>query len=196
MAQAAERARKQAEERVEEPGRGPEWSGISLLRLVRELLASRRRLPDGRRGEIDDAILQVLAADGRTSMMELAERTGLSRAAVISRVRRLEEAGVIRGYGAQIEPRALGLPLGAYLRVRPLPGQRERVAKLLTDLEAVALCDRVADDEGFVARLWLRRAEELEVVIDRLAPYATTESAITLSRLVERRPRPSSASKG
>ena len=75
---------------------------------------------------VDATILRVLAKDARMTMSDLARAVGLSPPSVTERVRRLEEAGVIQGYSAVVDPAALGLPLAAYIRIRPMPGQLPR----------------------------------------------------------------------
>ena len=70
-------------------------------------------------GDVDRALLAALARDGRASYTELAERVGLSVSAVHQRVRRLEQRGVIAGYAARIDYEAVGLPLTAFVAVKP-----------------------------------------------------------------------------
>src|ERR687883_297751 len=74
-------------------------------------------------------ILTELQGEPRLTMTELGRRVGLSSPAVTERVRRLEETGVIKGYRLDLNPAALGLPIAAYIRIRPNPGQLPRVAE-------------------------------------------------------------------
>lgn len=147
----------------------------------------RLRYQDGPLDSIDGAILRTLAADARTSMSNLAKSVGLSAPSVAERVRRLEEAGVIRGYAAVIDPTALGLPLAAYLRIRPMPGQYNQVADVLRRLPAVVECDRVTGEDCFVAKAHVRDVAELEALIDEIVPYAMTNTSIIQSSPVPRR---------
>ena len=80
--------------------------------------------------ELNLTILRHLQHDPRLTMAELGRRVGLSSPAVSERVKRLEEAGVIKGYSIEVDPTALGLPLCAYVRVRPNAGQLTRIAEL------------------------------------------------------------------
>jgi Lrp/AsnC family transcriptional regulator, leucine-responsive regulatory protein len=151
-----------------------------------------------RNGDVDatDAkILRALAADARVTMAELARKTGLSAPSVTERVRRLEDAGIVTGYAAQIDPSALGLPLAAYVRIRPMPGQLERVAEVLNGLDAIVECDRVTGEDCFIAKAHVRSMQELEKVIDQIIPFAITNTSIIQSSPVERRlpPLPRSA---
>lgn len=120
-------------------------------------------------------------------MAELARRVGLSAPSVGERVKRLEESGIIEGYGARINPAALGLALSAWLRIRPVPGELSQVATLLQGIEAVVECDRVTGEDCFLARVHVRSVAELETVIDRIAPHAMTNTAIIQSSPVPRR---------
>lgn len=130
---------------------------------------------------VDRAILAALADDARVTMAELARAVGLSAPSVAERVRRLEEAGVITGYRAVVSPSALGLPIAAWLRIRPVPGELERVAGILRDIPEIVECDRVTGEDCFLARAHLRSLADLERVIDRIIPYAMTNTSVIQS---------------
>ncbi len=95
----------------------------------------RLRFENGSLDAADVAILRALAEDARVTMAELGRIVGLSAPSVTERVRRLEEAGVVLGYAARIDPAALGLPLAAYVRIRPMPGQLNKVAEVISGLD-------------------------------------------------------------
>lgn len=147
----------------------------------------RLRYQNGPLDPVDAAILRTLAEDARMTMSDLAKAVGLSAPSVTERVRRLEEAGVIRGYAAVLDPAALGLPLAVYLRIRPIPGQLRKVADLLNGLGAIVECDRVTGEDCFVAKAHLRDVAALEALIDEIAPYAMTNTSIIQSSPVGRR---------
>jgi Lrp/AsnC family leucine-responsive transcriptional regulator len=147
----------------------------------------RLRFKNGPVDEVDVALIRALSEDARTTMAELARSVGLSAPSVAERVRRLEEAGVIRGYGARIDPAALGLPLAVYVRVRPMPGQLRKTVEVLSAIDAVVECDRVTGEDCFIAKVHVRSVEELEAVIDRMIPYAMTNTSIIQSKPVSRR---------
>jgi Lrp/AsnC family leucine-responsive transcriptional regulator len=147
----------------------------------------RKRYLNGALDKIDLAILESLSADARTPMRELAQRVGLSAPSVTERVRRLEEVGVINGYRVDVNPEAVGKPIGAYLRIRPMPGELERVAKMLATIAEVTACDRVTGDDCFIAKAHVASMESLERLIDRLLPYATTNTSIIVSSPVDPR---------
>jgi len=137
---------------------------------------------------VDARILSALTADARLSVAELARSVSLSAPSAAERIRRLEEAGVIEGYAASIDPRALGLTIAAWLRVRPIPGELKTVAEILRSAPEIVECDRVTGEDCFVARAHLKSIEDLEGLIDRIIPHAMTTTSIIQSTLVKRRP--------
>jgi Lrp/AsnC family transcriptional regulator, leucine-responsive regulatory protein len=139
---------------------------------------------------VDARILSALTADARLSVAELARSVRLSAPSAAERIRRLEEAGVIEGYAALLDPRALGLAIAAWLRIRPLPGELHTVAEILRAAPEIVECDRVTGEDCFVARAHLKSIEDLEGLIDRIIPYAMTTTSIIQSTLVKRRPPP------
>jgi Lrp/AsnC family leucine-responsive transcriptional regulator len=147
----------------------------------------RLRFKNGPLDAIDVALVRLLARDARATMADLARAVGLSPPSVAERVRRLEEAGVIRGYAAVVDPAALGLSLAAYIRIRPLPGLLGKVAEVLLGLSAIVECDRVTGEDCFVAKAHVRSVAELEALIDEIIPYAMTNTSIIQSSPV--RPR-------
>src|SRR5215469_1684665 len=103
---------------------------------------------------INKKILSLLADDGRLSFTELARQTGLSVSAVQQRVRRLEERGVIRGYSASIDPESIGLPLTAFVSVKPFdPSAPDDTPERLAHLPAIEACHSVAGDENYILKV-------------------------------------------
>ena len=136
---------------------------------------------------IDIRIVETLAEGARTSVAELARKVGLSPPSVSERMKRLEDAGVIEGYRAVVNPQAIGLPLAAWLRIRPIPGQLKKVAEVLQGCPEIVECDRITGDDCFIARAHVRSMRHLEKVIDRIIPHAMTNTSIVQSCPVERR---------
>lgn len=147
----------------------------------------RVRYVNGTLDVLDTAILKVLASDARTPMRELAQQVGLSAPSTTERVRRLEEAGIIEGYSVRINPRALGLPIGAYLRIRPMAGELGHVAEMLDSLPEIIACDRVTGDDCFIAKALVATVADLETLIDGLLPFATTNTSVIVSETVAQR---------
>jgi Lrp/AsnC family leucine-responsive transcriptional regulator len=147
----------------------------------------RLRYENGRLDATDAVILAALVQDGRKTIAELAKLVGLSAPSVSERLRRLEEADVIRGYQAVVDPEGLGLPLAVYIRIRPMPGELRRVAGIVQSLDAIVECDRVTGEDCFIAKAHLRNVAELEALIDELIPYAITNTSVIQSSPVKRR---------
>ena len=136
---------------------------------------------------IDAAILRELCADARIPRAELSRRVGLSAPSVADRVRRLEDVGIITGYGARIDPARLGYGLTILIRARPLPGEMKNMIEAIQETPQIVACDRVSGEDCFVARAHVRDVDEMEAVIDRLVPFGATNSSIVQSSPVEER---------
>ena len=147
----------------------------------------RLRYENGEIDRIDTKLLDALVGDARISMAELARLVGLSPPSVSERIKRLEEARVIEGYTVKIDPKALGLPLAAWLRIRPIPGQLHKVTEILQGLPNIVECDRITGEDCFIARAHIRSVEDLERLIDKINPYAMTNTSIVQSSPIERR---------
>ena len=135
-------------------------------------------------GSLDDANLQILKElqdDPRVSMSELARRVRLSPPAVTERVDRLRRAGVIAGWRLDVDPAALGLPVTAYARMRPGPGQLARVTALVPDVEEITECHRITGDDCFLIRLHVRSMSHLAEVLDRLSVHGQITTSIVVS---------------
>ncbi len=126
-------------------------------------------------------LLAELQGDARLSLAELGRRVGLSSPAVAERLARLERDGVIRGYRADVDPRALGLALSAVIRIRPAPRELRKVADVARETPEVVQCDRVTGEDCYLIRAHVRDVEHLEEVIDRFAVFGQTTTSIVQS---------------
>jgi len=141
--------------------------------------------------ETNRKILSLLASDGRLSFTELAKHTGLSVSAVQQRVRRLEERGVIRGYCAVIDPEEAGLPLTAFISIKPFdPAAPDDAPERLTHLKAIEACHSVAGDENYILKVRVASPSGLEDLLQqiRAAANVSTRTTIVLSTPFEGRP--------
>jgi Lrp/AsnC family leucine-responsive transcriptional regulator len=135
-------------------------------------------------------LLEELQADGRIGLAELGRRVGMSAPAVAERVQRLERAGVIVGYHAEIDPRALGFAVAAIVRIRPAPGQLRRIPEVALETPEVTGCYRITGEDCYLLKLRLRSIDDLEDVLDRFTPFGLTTTSIVHSEPVPRRPPP------
>jgi len=142
---------------------------------------------------LDEANLRLLAElqqDARLSFAELGRRVGLSSPAVAERLGRLEEAGVITGYHAEIDPRAVGWALSVVIRIRPAPRELTKVAELAQRTPEVVECHRVTGEDCYIMKAHVREVEDLEELIDRFAVYGQTTTSLVHSSPVPRRDPP------
>jgi Lrp/AsnC family leucine-responsive transcriptional regulator len=135
-------------------------------------------------------LLAELQHDARLSLAELGRRVGLSPPAVAERLQRLEDAEVITGYHAEVDPRALGYALSAVFRIRPSPRQLPKIAQLARDTPEVVECRRITGEDCYVMSLHVRSVEHLEEVLDRFALFGQTTTSIVQSSPVPRRALP------
>ena len=150
-------------------------------------MAYHRRIESVELDESDRRLLDALDRNARTSTADLARLIGLSPQSTSDRVRRLEDLGVITGFTVRLDAAALGLGIGAYIRIRPAMGELQRVAQLVADIPEIIECDRVTGEDCFVAKVLVPRIDDLERVIDKLLPYAQTNTSIIQSSPVRRR---------
>lgn len=143
--------------------------------------------------ETDQTIVSALAVDGRLSYTDLADRVGLSVSAVHQRVRRLEQRGVIQGYAARLSYEALGLPLSAFVAIRPIdPSQPDDAPERLSKLAEIESCYSVAGDDFYLLHVRVASPAELERLLQRIRTSANviTRTTVVLSTPYEDRPLP------
>ncbi|HEY9390743.1 MAG TPA: Lrp/AsnC family transcriptional regulator [Mycobacteriales bacterium] len=141
--------------------------------------------------ELDRLIVAALCQDGRMSYTDLAERVGLSVSAVHQRVRRLEQRGVIRGYSARVDAQALGLPLTAFISIKPIdPAAPDDAPERLAHLEAIEACHSVAGEESYILKVRVPDPIQLESLLQaiRAAANVSTRTTVVLSTPYEDRP--------
>jgi Lrp/AsnC family transcriptional regulator, leucine-responsive regulatory protein len=137
--------------------------------------------------QTDADVLRLLGDNARASMSDIARAIGMSAPGATERVRRLEAAGVIRGYTINVNAEALGFGITAIVRIKPRLGQLHVVAQYLQDAPMVVACDKVTGEDCFVARLALRAISELDPFIDPLHLKAETSTSIVTASPVDRR---------
>ncbi|GAA3161347.1 Lrp/AsnC family transcriptional regulator [Nonomuraea roseoviolacea] len=140
--------------------------------------------------EIDRRIVTLLAKDGRMSFTDLARETGLSVSAVHQRVRRLEKRGVVRGYTAVIDHDAIGLPLTAFVSIKPIdPAAPDDAPDRLAHLTAIEACHSVAGDESYILKVRVASPVALEDLLQqiRAAANVSTRTTVVLSTPYEHR---------
>jgi len=139
----------------------------------------------------DRKILELLAHDGRMSFTDLGKATGLSTSAVHQRVKRLESRGLIQGYGATLDHEQLGLPLTAFISIRPIdPSQPDDSPERVREIPEIESCWSVAGDESYILKVRVAAPLALEDLLARIraAANVSTRTTIVLSTPYEGRP--------
>ena len=141
--------------------------------------------------EVDRQIVNLLGADGRMSYTDLGRATGLSVSAVHQRVRRLEQRGVIEAYSARVSSDAVGLPLTAFVSIKPIdPAAPDDAPDRLRDLTQIEACHSVAGDESYILKVRVSGPAALESLLQdiRAAANVSTRTTVVLSTPYEGRP--------
>ena len=141
--------------------------------------------------DLDRRILTLLATDGRMSFTDLGKATGLSTSAVHQRVKRLEQRGLIKGYGATIDYDQVGMPLTAFISIRPIdPSQPDDSPDRLAGISEIESCWSVAGDESYILKVRVSAPTDLENLLARVraAANVSTRTTIVLSTPYESRP--------
>jgi Lrp/AsnC family leucine-responsive transcriptional regulator len=133
-------------------------------------------------------LLEELQQHARLSYSELGQRVGLSSPAVAERIRKMEEAGIITGYHAEVNLAKLGLPVTAIIRLGSTAGQScNRVATSVSEIPEVLECNRVTGSDSVIIKVVAASVAHLERIIDRLATYGLPTTSIVLSKPIKRR---------
>ncbi|HEY7431111.1 MAG TPA: Lrp/AsnC family transcriptional regulator [Streptosporangiaceae bacterium] len=139
--------------------------------------------------DVDRALIVALQGDARLRTAGLARRVGLSAPAVADRLRRLAEDGVL-SYRAEVDPRALGYPVCAIVRVAPWARDLKVIPGIARETPEVTECYRITGEDCYFMKLHLRSFDDLEPLLDRFTPYGRTTTSIVHSTPVPPRPLP------
>lgn len=126
-------------------------------------------------------ILNELQQNARISFTELGRRVGLSVPAVTERVHKMEEAGIILGYRAQIDPARVGLPIIAFINVKVGGENLAHFVEVAASHPEVLECHRVTGAESFLLKAAVSSVTHLERLLDTLMPYVATTTSMVLS---------------
>ena len=141
--------------------------------------------------DTDRKIVSMLARKGRMSFTELARQAGLSVSAVHQRVRRLEQDGVIKGYAAMFNPEDVGLPLTAFVSIKPFDASApDDLPQRLEHLTAIEACHSVAGDENYILKVRVPSPAALEELLYQIRTLGgvSTRTTVVLSTPYENRP--------
>ncbi|MCB0447094.1 MAG: Lrp/AsnC family transcriptional regulator [Gelidibacter sp.] len=129
-------------------------------------------------------ILKCLQANARQSNAEIGRQVGISSPAVSERIKKMEDAGIIRGYHAHIAPIEVGYQLKAIITLRAFMGMLKPFLEKVKTYDEVLNCYRITGNENIVMEVVLKNQKHLETFIDQLITYGETKTQIVLSHVV------------
>lgn len=138
--------------------------------------------------EVGRRLLAEMQQDARQPFAELGRKVGLSPPAVAERLRRMELAGLIQGYRAQVNRAALGWKLAAFVRIRAFPGNDDAIERFARETPEVLECHEVTGEDSYLLKVAAATVQHLDRVITALAPLGATHSVLILSTTVEAKP--------
>ncbi|HEY5718030.1 MAG TPA: Lrp/AsnC family transcriptional regulator [Motiliproteus sp.] len=131
---------------------------------------------------INRRIIQALQENARISFAELGKRVHLSAPAVAERVRKLEQAGVIRGYRADIDLDKLGYPIVALVQCRVFRAKEKQFKQLVLDSDEVVECYNVTGEQAFIVKVAAPTMPLLDDVLERFCTLSDTNTMVVLSK--------------
>ena len=136
---------------------------------------------------IDRKILTILQSNARTPLKLIAEQVFLSSPAVSARIERLEAAGLITGYQAQLSSAAMGFQIKAYINLEVEPVQKPEFSPYIEACPNVIECDCVTGDYSMLIKVCFHTTQELDQFINQLHRFGRTRTQIVFSTPVEHR---------
>jgi Lrp/AsnC family transcriptional regulator, leucine-responsive regulatory protein len=140
--------------------------------------------------DTDREILRILQENGRISNAEIARQIGMAPSAIFQRIRRLEERGVIAGYGVRLNARALGCGLVAFIMVQTGENARDyNTAALLAGLPEVQEVHRVVGEDCFIVKVRVQDTDALASLLEHriqaIASITSTRTTIVVKTIKE-----------
>jgi len=131
-------------------------------------------------------ILAALQENARMPLARIGRKVGLSSPAVAERVKKLEEAGIIMGYHARIDPAVMGRTVAAFIELTTDARNYPAVKSLAADLPEIISCHHVSGEASFVLHVHVDAVADLEPLVARFSPLGQTRTAIVLSTPVDK----------
>lgn len=138
--------------------------------------------------KINWQILEALQKNARLSFSEIGRNIGLSSPAVAERVKKMEDAGIIKGYNAQVSYHKTGHQLKAIITLRAFMGRLKPFLEKVKEFKEVINCYRITGNENIIMEVVLYDQTHLEEFIDKLITYGETKTHIILSSVVAQGP--------
>lgn len=138
--------------------------------------------------EADQKILQLLMKDARMSLKDIASEVFLTSPTVAARIRRMEKAGIIRGYQPSLNYNALGYTIKAFINLEVAPKDKKAFYPFIRNIPNVIECSCVTGDYSMLIECVFRYSEDLDHLINELQQFGRTKTLIAFSTSVEHRP--------
>jgi Lrp/AsnC family transcriptional regulator, leucine-responsive regulatory protein len=138
---------------------------------------------------LDEAGMEILRAlqnDARIPFAQLGRKVGLSGKGILDRVRKMEEAGIIAGYHARVNPARLGYPVSAFVRLRVARDNFQRVITLARDTPEVRECHHASGADAFLLKVVASSQEDLDRCVELFRPFGDVHTSVILSTPVEK----------
>lgn len=135
--------------------------------------------------KINQEILTTLQENGRISFADLGKKVHLSAPAVVERVKKLEDAGVITGYGASISLEQLGYPIETMIQAKVFLGKEATFIKLAKSRSAIIECYNVTGDKAFLLKVIVPTMTKLDALLEELSLISETSTMVVLSHVVK-----------
>ena len=130
-------------------------------------------------------ILHLLQANARISFSEIGRQIGMSTPAVIERVQKMEDAGIIAGYTVHIDPKALGYTVHAFIRLKTKPHWYPKIRELAQTLPPIMACHHVTGTDAFIMEARFMSVEDLEPFLEHFKDIGETSTSIVMSSYVD-----------
>lgn len=136
--------------------------------------------------KINWKLLTLLSQNGRLTYAELAKLVHLSAPAVAERVRKLEEQGVITGYGVQVNLEKAGIPITALIGCQVYRTKEREFKALIMEVDEVIECYNVTGPYAFMLKVGVKSMSKLDALLERLIDLSDTNTMMIMSQPVDR----------
>lgn len=130
---------------------------------------------------LDRMLIKLLQEDGRITVSELSKRLALSRPSISERLLRLQEKGVILGFGAKISPAAVGRNIQLIIQMSELKVSPNEFEKRIVDDEDILECHRVTGTVSYMLKAAVPGMDDLSMLVERLMPFGNVNTSVILS---------------
>ncbi|WP_053372866.1 Lrp/AsnC family transcriptional regulator [Paenibacillus sp. FJAT-27812] len=137
--------------------------------------------------QLDRALLRLLQEDGRMTVSELSKRLALSRPSISERLLRLQERGIITGFGARVSAAAVGRNIQLIIQMSELKVFPMEFEKRIMNDEDIIECHRVTGTVSYILKAAVTGMDALSELVERLMPFGNVNTSVILSSPVMNR---------